>query len=215
MAAIDYPPPKHPVDPGRLAKVPLHPGVVLVRVYDPKSKYKPRPRVFRKHGPLKRFDHHRGSVSGPLVVPGEDNDRAVYYAAFSLSGGIVEVFGKDRVIERRTFRVVYSTLKEPLHLLDLRGNAAIRAGVLHAIGQIQDTAKTQAWARYFYENPATYGTVDGLLYANAHNGEDAVLLYERGAHAIASAKQRVRRLAAPEMEPELLRIADATGFVLI
>jgi hypothetical protein len=150
-----------------------------------------------------------------MTIPEEDRDRAVYYAAFSLSGSVVEVFGDDRVIERGTFRAVYSTLGEPLNLLDLRRDAAIRAGVFHAIGQIEDTAKTQAWARYFYETTATYGTVDGLLYANAHNGEDAVLLYERGAHAIASAKQRIRLLANPELELELLRIADATGFVLI
>ena len=215
MAVIDFPPPKQPVDPARLSIVTLDPDTVLVRVYDPKSKYNPGPRTFRYYGPLKRFDHQRGLVRGSITTPGEDDDRGVHYAGRSLKGSIVEVFGDDRVIDRGTFRAVYSRLRVPLQLLDIRGDAAIRAGVLHAIGQIEDMAKTQAWARHFYETPATYGMVDGLLYANAHNGEDAVLLYERGANAIASARQRIRRLAAPEMELELLRIADVTGFALI
>ena len=195
--------------------MPINPGVVLIRVYDPKSRYNPGPRTFRRNGPRLRFDHHRGTPSGLVTIPRDDPDRAVYYGAFKLSSAIVEVFGKDCVIERGTFRAVYSTLKQPLIVLDLRGNAAIRAGTMHAIGQIEDAAKTQAWSRYIYENPATYGNVDGLIYANAHNGEDAILLYERAQSAIATSTQRVRRLAAPEMELELLRIADATGFPLI
>jgi hypothetical protein len=61
----------------------------------------------------------------------------------------------------------------------------------------------------------TYGAVDGLMYANAHNGEDAILLYERAQPAISASAQRVRRLAADGMETALLRIADATGFALL
>jgi hypothetical protein len=132
-----------------------------------------------------------------------------------LNSAIVEVFGDDRVIERGSFRAVYSKLKEPLLVLDLRGNAAIRAGTIHAIGQIEDRSKTQAWSRYIYDNAAIYGDVDGIIYANAHNGEDAILLYERAETAIDRSTQRVRRLAAPDMELELLRIADATSFVVI
>lgn len=143
-----------------------------------------------------RFDHQRPVITGGLAVPLEDAGRAVYYAALTLSSAIVEVFGDNRVIERGTFRVAYSTLNEKLLLLDLRGNAAIRAGTIHAIGQSEDTDKTQAWSRYIYDTSATYGSVDGLIYANAHTGEDAVLLYERGQKAIVSSAQRVRRLAA-------------------
>lgn len=215
MARLDFPPPRTAVDPTRLTKVPINAGATLIRVYDPESKYKPGPRSFRCNGPRKRFDHHRGTPTGATTAPSDDPDRAVYYAAFTLSGAVVEVFGEDRVIERGTFRVVYSTFTKDVWLLDLRGNAAIRAGTIHAIGQIEDSAKTQAWSRYVYENPATYGNVDGLIYANAHNGEDAILLYERARPAINSARQRVRQFAAPEMEIALLRIADLTDFVLL
>jgi hypothetical protein len=212
---MDYPPPKDTVDETRLTKVPLHPGAVLIRVYDPNAKHKPGSQTFRSFGPLKRFDHHRTASAGSPVVPATDPDRAVYYAALTLSSSVVEVFGEDRVIDRGTFRAVYSTLKHQIVLLDLRGNAAIRAGVAHAIGQIEDANKTQAWARYIYETTKTYGTVDGLLYANSHNGAGAILLYERARPAIVACAQRIRRLAAPAMEVELLRIADATGFALI
>jgi len=215
VAALNVPPPKYPVDSARLAKIRIDVGTVLVRVYDPMSKYKPGPRTFRRNGPRSRFDHHRGIASATTVTPSDDPERGVYYAAFTLSSAVVEVFGEDRVIERGNFRVVYSTLRANLSLLDLRGDAAIRAGTIHAIGQVEDTAKTQAWSRYIYENTATYGAVDGLIYANAHNGEDAILLYERAQPSIIASSQRVRRLALDSMEVALLRIADATGFALL
>jgi hypothetical protein len=49
----------------------------------------------------------------------------------------------------------------------------------------------------------------------AHNGEDAILLYERAQPAISASAQRICRLAADGMEIALLRIADATGFTLL
>ena len=214
MAILGLPPPRAIIEPSRLSIATLNSGTTLVRVYDPSSRYAPGPRSFRHHGPHKRFDHHRGATTG-ASAPSEDKERAVYYAAFSLSGSIVEVVGDDRVIDRGSFCIVYSTLRGPIRLLDLRGNAAIRAGVIHGIGQIEQASKTQAWSRYFYETDATYGKTHGLLYANAHNGEDAVLLYERASIAIASAHQTIRRLASLDLEVALLRIADATGFVLI
>jgi hypothetical protein len=193
----------------------INAGTVLVRVYDPESTYKPGPRTFRRNGPRERFDHHRGTMKGAITAPTDDPDRSVYYAALTLSSAIVEVFGNDRTIERGTFRAVYSTVTEPVVVLDLRGNAAIRAGMNHAIGMIEDRAKTHAWSRHIYGDAATYGPVGGLIYANSHNGEDAILLYERAQSAIATSTQRVRRLAALDMELELLRIAGATGFPLI
>jgi hypothetical protein len=215
VAALNFPPPKTSVDPTRLTKVPVRAGAILIRVYDPNSKYKPGPSTFRVNGPRVRFDHHRGTPAGTSISPSDDPERAVYYAAFTLSSAIVEVFGDARVIERGTFRAVYSTLETDLLLLDLRGNAAIRAGTIHAIGQVEDTATTQAWARYIYENPTTYGVVDGLIYANAHNGEDAILLYERAEPTIKNSRQRVRELSGPSIELELLGIARATGFALL
>ena len=212
MAKLGLPPPPIIVDLADLPIVTLAPGTTLMRIYDPRSTYRPRPRGFRANGPRLRSDHHRGAAAGSVILPADDPDRAVYYAAFTLSGAVVEVFGDARVIERGSFRVVSSTLREAMDVLDLRADAAMRAGVLAAIGSVEQRDVTQAWARYFYE---TYPAVGGLLYANAHNGEDALALFERVRPVIDRARQVVIRLARPDMEEHLLRIAARTGMIVV
>lgn len=125
------------------------------------------------------------------------------------------MFGEDRVIERGSFRVVYSSLKTNLLLLALRGIATIRAGTTHAVGQVKDTVKTQPGRDTGYENALTYGLVDGLMYATAHNGEDAILLYERAQPAINASVQRVRRLANRWTGGSAPAGSRRTGFVLL
>lgn len=46
---------------------------------------------------------------------------------------------------------------------------------------------TQAWSRYFYENPDLYGNIDGLIFNNAHDGQMANALYERASHKLLAA----------------------------
>jgi hypothetical protein len=212
MPAIDFPPPRHRVGLSQLVLITLRPGAQLFRVYDPCSRHRPGPRTFRSNGPRMRFDHHRGMREHGMVVPADDAERAVYYCGLTLSGALVEVFGDARMIERGTFRMVRSTLRTSAVVLDLRGDGAMRAGTIAAVGSIERRDVTQAWARWFYE---TYPRVEGLLYANAHNGEDAVALFERGRRAIEAASQRVVRLARPDMEEPLLRIAARTGMIVV
>lgn len=210
--ALYPPPPTTRVDPAKLLIVPLLPGCQLFRVYDPQSTYKPGPRTFRYNGPRLRFDHQREVGRKPA----NDPERGIYYAAFDLEGGIVEVFGdRPRIIERGTFRVVRSRLKRELRVLDLRNHGAMLAGIAAGISGTENRPLTHSWARYFYENRRVYGSVDGLLYANSHNGKDALALFERAEAAIAESTQKVRRLAAPDLEPELLRIADRNGLILV
>ncbi len=185
-----------------------------MRVYDPKSRHPSGPRLFRKHGPHARFDHHRGTKVRKHLEPSDDPDRGIYYAASELSCAVVEVFGTTGVIDR-SFVLVRSVLQDDLHLLDLRGDAAIRAGTIHAIGQIESRRKTWAWSRYFYESPAIYGSVHGVIYASARNGKDAVALYERAQGAVDRPNQSVLPLSDPTLELDLLRIADATGFLFV
>jgi hypothetical protein len=75
-------------------------------------------------------------------------------------------------------------------------------------------APTQAWSRNIYDNSAIYGHVHGLIYSGAHNGEDAIVLYERAIPVIRSAAQQVRRLSNPALEFELLRIAGDHGMIV-
>jgi hypothetical protein len=186
-------------------------GQRIVRLYDPTSRYRPGPRTFRHNGPRLRFDHHRPDPDGS---PTNDPKRGVYYAALTISCTLVEVFGDGGVIERGQWRLAFSRLRDPLQLVDLRGAAAMRAGAVAAIGALESRSLTQAWSRYIYDNSAIYGDVHGLIYSGAHNGEDAIVLYERAITVIRSAGQQVKRLSNPALEVELLRIAAAHGMIV-
>jgi hypothetical protein len=90
----------------------------------------------------------------------------------------------------------------------------MRAGAVAAIGALESRSLTKAWSRYIYDNPAIYGHVHGLIYSGAHNGEDAIVLYERAISIIWSAGLQVKRLSNPFLEFELLRIAGDHGMIL-
>jgi hypothetical protein len=135
-----------------------------------------------------RFDHH--------VQNGAD--RAVLYAAPTLSCCLVEVFGDTRVIEPKTFCVAVITFNRELTLLDIRGSAAMRLGCVHAISGIPDRSITWEWSRHWYE---FFPEIDGLLYTSAHNGEDAIVLYERCEQAMIPFE--VSGLGDPDWEADI------------
>lgn len=111
--------------------------------------------------------------------------------------------------------MVRSRLRNSVHLLDLRGRGAMLAGIASGISGTENRSLTQAWGRHFYEHPAVYGHVHGLVYANSHNGMDAVVLFERAANAIERSVQKVTRLANPRLEAGLLDIADRNGLIVL
>jgi hypothetical protein len=186
-------------------------GKRIARLYDPTSRHRPGPRSFRHNGPRLRFDHHRAASDGS---PANDPKRGVYYAALTISCALVEVFGDGGVIERAQWRLALLTLRNSLQLVDLRGAAAMRAGAVAAIGALESRGLTQAWSRYIYDNTAIYDNVHGLIYSGAHNGEDAIVLYERAIPVIRSAGQQVKRLSNPSLELELLCVAADHSMVL-
>jgi hypothetical protein len=51
-------------------------------------------------------------------------------------------------------------------------------------------------------------------YFGAHNGEDAIVLYERAIPVIRSAGQKVKRVSNPSLELEVLRVAADHGMIL-
>jgi hypothetical protein len=75
----------------------------------------------------------------------------------------------------------------------------MRAGTVAAISA-SDHSLSQPWSRYFWEHPAIYGELDGLFYLSAHNGQQAVALYERGGNAL----EVPRRHDAPLADPAVL-----------
>ncbi len=73
---------------------------------------------------------------------------------------------------------------------------------------------TQAWSRYFYEHPELYGQIDGLIFNNAHNGEEALALYERAATQMASAQTVVQALDAPALRNKLFVVANRLNLLV-
>lgn len=202
MVLIAPPPPLRPPNP--LFQI-LPAGTPLVRLYHPSS-HGAGPLTFRAFGPLRRFDHHEGIPRGRGRQAAVSPTRRVYYAALTLSSCTVEVFGDLGLIEPGDWHVAAPLLTRPLRLLDLRGSGALRAGSVAALAQMPDHRVGQAWSRHFYDDGA-YGSPDGLLYAGAHNGEDALLLYERAEPALRCTPADMMRLDDPSLRSALLDIA--------
>ena len=184
-------------------------GTFLVRLFDP-NRYNNTALTFRYLGPFSRFDHHRGEATEDDTIPRKpavDERRGVYYSAKTLSSCIVEIFGDEGVIRTDTHYIARPTVTRDLLLLDLRGSNAMRSGTISAIAKVRGRPITQAWSRYFYENPAIYQEIDGLIYSNAHNDEDAIVLYERAESALECPPEQVRPLSNPFLRAALLEIA--------
>ncbi len=182
----------------------------MVRLFAP-SRHGATATGFRSYGPLLRFDHHRRREDGE---PGNDAERGIYYAATTLSGCLVEVFGDTGVVELGSHHVASPILRRDLHLLDLRRSGAMRAGTKAAIAKVPDRDLSQSWSRHFYETPEIYREVDGLIYHNAHNDEDAVALYERADDALDCPPNRVMRLYDEAIRPAILEAADDNDLVV-
>jgi hypothetical protein len=183
-------------------------GTVLVRIFDP-TRHGMTATTFRRFGPLLRFDHHRGIRRGKAGRQGAaDPERGIYYAATTLSSCLVEVFGDERILRLGERMVAAPKVTRELRLLDLRGSGAMRAGSVAALAKAPDHRAGQAWSRYFYDEQNMYGRVDGLIYQNAHNDEDAIVLYERAEAALDCPPSRVIRLDDPALRDELLIIAE-------
>jgi RES domain len=178
-----------------------------VRLFDPTS-HGTTALTFRRYGPLLRFDHHRALLDkSGIRQPCPDPDRSVYYAAKTLSGCIVEIFGDTGIITAANWHVALPVVTQELRLLNLRGRGAMRAGSVAALAKVPDHALSQQWSVYFYETPA-YRNIDGLIYYNAHNDEEAILLYERAERALDCPPSNIIRLNDSALRPALLKIAQ-------
>jgi hypothetical protein len=205
MVAINFPPPTRNITPQLEV---LKAGTVLKRIFDP-TRYNATAISFRNYGAISRFDHHQSQNK-----PQMDSERSVIYAGFSLSCCLVEVFGDAGVIETKNWQIANITLTQGLKLLDLKGEAAWNAGTVTAISATAQRKVSQAWSRYFYENVRLYGLIDGLIFNNAHNGEEAIVMYERAVEKIASAQIKVLALSNPALTESILEIANLLNLVV-
>ena len=204
MVVVHLPPPSRSVAP---KFVTLDRNDVLLRIFDP-TKYNATATDFRNYGPVSRFDHHQ---EYPDKI---DPKRSVIYASPTLSCCLVEIFGDGGIIRVEQQQLAFITLKNALKLLDLRGSAAMAAGTLAALSSITERSISQAWGRYFYENSQLYGEVDGLIFAGAHNGEDAVCLYERAESKLTSAHVEILNLNHPDLRDTILSIAKNHSLIV-
>ena len=197
MVDINSPPPDptFPLDPKYET---LETGTILRRIYNP-NRHNTKAVSFRFNGPRSRFDHHRCSHKDPQ----NDQDRGISYWGFTLSCCLVEIFGDTRVIEVEEYLVALLTLNQSIKLLDLRGAAAMKAGTVCSVSQTADRNLSQLWGKYFYEEIELYGTIDGLIFNNAHNSEDSIALYERAKLQLDSATVKTLALNSLALSPAI------------
>lgn len=205
MVKLRLPPPTRNVTPQYEV---LKPGQKLLRIFDP-TRYGAKATSFRYYGPISRFDHQEGKT------PAIDPTRGILYAGKTLSCCLIEVFGDGDVIEVKQQQVAYLTLTKSLTLLDLRGAAAMKAGTVAAILAVAQRSVSQAWGRYFYEHPQLYQEIDGLIFNSAHNGEEAIALYERAKPQLTLADVKVLKLNHPELRSAIFRIAARHSLLVL
>ncbi len=213
MVEVAPPPPK--ILPIKPVLYSIDKGECLVRIFDP-TRYNTKPLTFRHHGPVARFDHQRYSQNASSNnEASKDEERGIYYAGFTLSCCLVEVFGDKRTIEVGKYCVVSVELKRPLSLLDLCGTPAMANGTVYALSSVLERGISQSWSRYFYENYDLYTKVDGIIYHNAHNSEQSVGLYERAKNALSCSLNDVMPLNHRELRTEIRKVAEEHGLYVV
>lgn len=207
MVRIALPPPTNPPVPS-VHTLPV--GSMIIRIFDP-TRYQTQALTFRYNGPRHRFDHHRGLITNPQ----DDPERGIYYAAFTLSGCLVECFGDTGVIEINEQCVCQLEITRVINLLDLRGSGAMKAGSVAALAKTADRTVSQQWSRYFYENEQIYSRIDGIIYFNAHNDEAAIALYERAIDGLVCPQNQVLQLDHTQLRPAIQAAALENNLIFM
>jgi hypothetical protein len=201
--ALPPPDPRRRLRPTHLT---LPSGADLFRIYDPAAPHRPGPLTFRANGPFARLDHQ-----DPAGPPGR---RGIWYGGLTLACAIVEAFDSG-VVDPRTTRLARARTTRALDLLELRGRAAMRSGTVAVIAA-GDHELSQAWSRYFYDDPdGVYGRIDGVHYASAHDGDRAVALNERADDALEVPTGHDAPLNDPAVLAAVRRIARSHGLLVV
>jgi hypothetical protein len=102
--------------------------------------------------------------------------------------------------------IAMPTVTRSLRLLDLCSTGAMRAGSVSALCATADRKLSQAWSRYFFEDPV-FRQCDGIRYHSAYNNEKAFVLFERAANGLSCPPGIVLSLMEPGLRSEIVRIA--------
>lgn len=186
-----------------------------MRIFDP-TRHNTNALSFRYYGPVERFDHQRYSQDASSTNKAStDEERGIYYAGFTLSCCLVEVFGDKRTIEVGNCCVARVGLTRPLSLLDLCGTPAMANGTVYALSSVSERDISQSWSRYFYDSYNLYTKVDGIIYHNAHNSEQSVGLYERAKDALSCSPNDMMPLNHRELRTEIRKVAEEHGLYVV
>ena len=207
MVAIHPPPPVVAPTPVFLQ---IATGTTVVRLFDPTS-HGAQALAFRHFGPISRFDHQRA----PYPTRADDPDRSIMYGAFTLASCLAEIFGDSKIIEVGAWEVAGLRTTRDLNLLDLRGNGALRAGTVSAVAKESNRQFSQTWSRYFYDHGFVYTEIDGLIFYNAHNDEEAFAFYDRASNGFQCAAADIKPLRHDSLRTAIQDIAIENGLVVI
>lgn len=179
-------------------------GTRLVRIYSPGYQWDDR----RHRGPRldARFDHHR-----PGLPLGEDPDRSVWYASLGLRGAVAEAFGRGFLDKRAGHGIVVVQVVSPLRLVDLLGRAPRRFGLTQEIAVTTNYARTQQWARAFYDG---YEGVHGIRWRGRQSGSLCVVLTDRASFASLEPSTDLP-LSDPAVWPRVVRAARECAIPVI
>ena len=89
----------------------------------------------------------------------------------------------------------------------------MKAGTVSAIAKTAQRKLSQAWSCYFYEHPELYSEIEGLIFSNAHNDEDAIALYERAKPNLDSSKILTLPLDSVALRPAIAECAIANNLI--
>lgn len=127
---------------------------------------------------------------------------------------LAEVFQMTRLIDRHASEPVLTGFRtcSALTLLDLRGPFATAIGASMAISS-GPRPRARRWAQSLY---AAYPDAHGLFYSSSMNGgAPALVLFERGQHAIPQRPAFHRLLNDPVMESVVLQTGHSIGYQMV
>lgn len=155
--------------------------------------------------------------SDPRDLP-EAERFAVLYLGSTLAACFVEAFLRDqrngvvgdypvsmRELNQRRFAEI--TVRQPLALVDLTGNGAVRMGVPSDVCGATDQTLARQWSLAFHEHPQQ---PDGIAYLSRLNNDLNVAVYDR-----AIAKLDAEGTALLPDAPGFPRLLDAFGLALV
>lgn len=135
------------------------------------------------------------------------------YAAADLDTSLAEVFQLGRVIQPAGPNNPYLTVwrpARPLRLLDIRGRWPIRHGASHAL----NTGPQPVCRRWAHAIAIHRQRVDGILYASAMTGHDAIALFLPSADSFPARPELSLPLNDPGLVNAIRAAADRINYAI-